>query len=122
MKYYTEEHLWVEVVGETATIGISEFAADQLNDVVGISLPDESDDIVVAEHLGEIDTGDEQLELIAPITGSVSQVNDLVLEEPDLILDSPEDRAWLCRLENIDQSELDDLMSEDDYARFVTGQ
>ena len=81
MKYYTEEHLWVEVVGETATIGISEFAAEQLNDVVGISLPDEADDIVVAEHLGEIDTGDDQLELIAPITGSVSQVNDLVLEE-----------------------------------------
>ena len=122
MKYYTEEHLWVEVVGETATIGISEFAAEQLNDVVGISLPDEADDIVVAEHLGEIDTGDDQLELIAPITGSVSQVNDLVLEEPDLILDSPEDRAWLCRLENIDQSELDDLMSEDDYARYVTEQ
>lgn len=119
MKYYTEEHQWVEVVGDEATVGITEYLADSLGEITGIELPDEYYDIIVAEHLGEIETEDDTVELIAPVTGTVTQINDQILDDIYLLLDSPEDKGWLCKLENIDQYELDDLMTEDEYARYI---
>lgn len=119
MKYYTEEHEWVEVIGDEATVGISEYAASEMGRIVGIELPDENYDIIVADHLGEIEFEDDSFELISPVTGTVTQINDQIMDEPEIIIDSPEDKGWICKLENIDTSELDDLMTEDEYAKYT---
>ena len=119
MKYYTEEHEWVEVIGDEATVGISEYAASEMGRIVGIELPEENYDIIVADHLGEIEFEDDTFELISPVTGTVTQINDQIMDEPEIIIDSPEDKGWICKLENIDTSELDDLMTEDEYTKYT---
>ena len=111
MKYYTEDHEWVEIVGDEATVGISEYAADEL--------PEEEDDFIIGDRLGEVESVNSSSDIYSPISGTVSQVNEALVDEPGLINESPEEKGWLCRLINFDSSELDDMMNEDAYRKYL---
>ena len=113
MKYYTEDHEWVEISGEEATVGISEYAADD------VELPEEEDDFIIGDRLGEVESVKASSDIYSPISGTVSQVNEALADEPGLINDSPEEKGWLCRLTNFDSSELDDMMNEDAYQKYL---
>ena len=119
MKYYTEDHEWVEIVGDEATVGISEYAADELGDITYVELPEEEDDFIIGDRLGEVESVNSSSDIYSPISGTVSQVNEALVDEPGLINESPEEKGWLCRLVNFDSSELDDMMNEDAYRKYL---
>ena len=119
MKYYTEDHEWVEIVGDEATVGISEYAADELGDITYVELPEEEDDFIIGDRLGEVEAVNSSSDIYSPISGTVSQVNEALTDEPGLINESPEEKGWLCRLINFDSSELDDMMNEDAYHKYL---
>lgn len=119
MKYYTEDHEWVEIIGSEATIGISEYASDELGDVTFIELPEENDDFIIGDRIGNIESDNTSTEIYAPISGSVSMVNEALADEPGLINESPEDKGWICKLVDFDSSEVDDMMDEDDYFKYI---
>ena len=119
MKYYSEDHEWVELIGDEAVIGISEYAAETLGEITYVELPGEEDDFIIGDTLGVVESDDASVDIYAPISGTVIAVNDALEDEPGLISDSPEDKGWLCRLADIDSSELDDMMNEDAYLKYV---
>lgn len=119
MKYYTEDHEWVEITGEEATIGISEYAADELGEITYVELPEEEDDFIIGDRLGEVESVKSSSDIYSPISGTVSQVNEALADEPGLVNDSPEEKGWLCRLVNLDNSELDDMMNEEAYRKYL---
>jgi len=121
MKYFTEDHEWVEVNGNEATVGISEYAVDELGDISFIELPEEGDDFIIGDRLGSIEAEKGTEDLYSPISGSVSFVNETLVDDPTLVNESPEDKGWICKLTNFDSSELDDMMDEDDYLEYVSG-
>ena len=119
MKYYTEDHEWVEIIGETALVGISQFAIEEYGEVSFIDLPDEGDDLIIGDRLCSMETDRYSVELCAPISGSVIVVNEALADEPELINDSPEEKGWICKMVDFDASELDDMMNEDDYYKHL---
>ena len=119
MKYYTEDHEWVEITGDEATIGISEYAAEELGEITYVELPEEDDDFIIGDRLGEVESDKASCDIYSPISGTVSVVNENLADDPELINESPEDKGWICRLVNFDSSELDDMMSEDAYLKYV---
>ena len=119
MKYYSEDHEWVELIGDEAVIGISEYAAETLGEVTYVELPGEEDDFIIGDTLGVVESDDASVDIYAPISGTVIAINDALEDEPGLISDSPEEKGWLCRLADIDSSELDDMMNEDAYLKYV---
>ena len=120
MKYYTEDHVWVEVQDEEAAIGISEYAAEQMGEISFVELPEEDDCFNIGDRLGEIEAEESTVDIYSPISGTVSAVNESLADSPDLINDSPEDKGWICKLVNIDSSELDDMMDEEAYQKYVS--
>ncbi|MDD5727481.1 MAG: glycine cleavage system protein GcvH [Victivallales bacterium] len=119
MKYYSEDHEWIEVDGEEATIGISEYAAEELGDITYVELPSEEDDVIVGDSLGVIESVKAASDVYSPVTGTVIEVNSDLEDNPGLINESAEKAGWICRLGNIDTSELDDLMTPDAYAKYL---
>lgn len=119
MRYYTEEHVWVEVQDDEATIGISEYAAKQLGEITYVELPEDDDCFNIGDRLGEIESENSSEDIYSPISGSISAVNDMLADAPDLINESPEDKGWICRLTDFDPADLDDLMDESDYLDYV---
>ncbi|MBQ6352925.1 MAG: glycine cleavage system protein GcvH [Lentisphaeria bacterium] len=119
MKYYTEDHEWVEVNGDEAVVGISEYAADELGEVTYVELPDEDDDFIIGDRLGELEAAEGTSDLYSPISGTVAAVNEALVDDPAIINDSPEDKGWICKLVNIDSSELDDMMDEEAYQKYI---
>ena len=119
MRHYSEDHEWVEVSGEDATIGISEYAANELGDITYVELPHEDDDFIVGDILGVVESVKAASDIYSPISGTVTAVNDALEDDPGLINSSPEDKGWICKLTNIDSSELDDMMNAAAYAKFL---
>ena len=119
MRYYTEEHEWVEVIDDEATIGISEYAAEQMGEVSFVELPEEDDCFNIGDRLGEIESEKTSCDIYSPISGTVCAVNEHLSDAPDLINESPEDKGWICKLNNIDDSELGDMMDETFYRKYL---
>ena len=119
MKYYTEDHEWIEIVGSEATVGISEYAANNIGEVTFVELPEENDDFIVGDRLGGVESVDASNDIYAPISGTVSVVNELLVDEPQLMSESPEDKGWICRLTDFDSSDVDDMMNEEEYHKYV---
>jgi len=119
MKYFTEDHEWVEVIGDEAVVGISEYAAEQLGEIIYVELPEEDDDFIIGDQLGEIESDDDSSDLYSPLSGTISQVNEALADDPGLINESPEDKGWICKMINFDSSELDDMMDEGAYFKYL---
>lgn len=119
MKYYTEDHAWVEVNREVATIGITEYGAELLGTTESLEMPDEGDGVIIGDRIGFVNADSDSRELIAPVSGTVLKINEDLLDEPELFTEEPEGRGWLCRLTDLDDSELDDMMSEREYFDYL---
>ena len=118
---YTEDHEWVEVDGDAGVIGISEYAQEQLGDVVFVELPevgtvlDRSDEVAVVESVKAA------AEVYAPVGGEVLEVNEDLNGDPSLVNTDPFGDGWFAKLKLSDPDELDELMDEDTYKKFVEG-
>ena len=119
---YDKEHEWVRVEGDTAFIGISDFAQDQLGEVVYVDLPSAGDELVAGETFGEIESVKSVSELYAPVSGTVVEVNDDLDGSPEVINADPYGAGWMIKVALGDPSELDGLMSADEYEAFVASE
>ena len=119
MKYFTEDHEWIEVHGKEAIVGITKYAADELGDITYIELPEEGDELIVGDQLGVVESVKAASDIYAPIDGTVAAVNDALENNPELINDSPEEDGWICKLSNFDERELDDLMTKSNYEKYL---
>jgi glycine cleavage system H protein len=117
---YSKEHEWVVAEGDVATIGISDFAQDQLGEVVYVDLPSAGDALNAGDTFGEIESVKSVSELYAPVTGEVLEVNDSLPDSPETVNQDPHGEGWMIKVRLDDPSELDNLMSADDYDEFIT--
>jgi len=119
MRYYSEAHEWIVIEDNNATIGISEYAAEELGDITYVELPIEEDDVIVGDTLGVIESVKAASDVYSPIGGTIIEVNADLEDNPGLINESPEKAGWICRLGNIDVADLDDLMTPDAYTKYL---
>lgn len=116
---YHKEHEWVRVEGDTATIGISHFAQDQLGEVVYVDLPAAGDSVTADETFGEIESVKSVSELYSPVSGEIVEVNDSLEDSPETVNADPHGDGWMIKVRMSDASELDALMSGADYDAFI---
>ena len=118
--YYSDEHEWVLMkTDNTVLIGITKFASDNLGDIVFIELPEAGNDVTQFEQFGEIESVKAVSELYSPVSGNISQINESVVQNPEILSDSPYEEGWLIQVELKDKSELENLMNLEDYESFL---
>jgi glycine cleavage system H protein len=114
--HYTAEHEWILVDGNTATVGITAYAADKLGDVVFVELPSVGDEVANGKVVGEIESTKSVGELFAPVDGTIAAINDAVVASPELVNSDPFGEGWLIK---VTFTELPALLSQDEYAALV---
>jgi glycine cleavage system H protein len=119
---YSKSDEWVRVEGDEAVIGISDYAQDQLGDIVYIELPwDAGQDVADEVKFGDIESVKATSELISPISGSIVSVNQALKENPELINDYPYEKGWMLRIKVTNPAEIDALMDADAYLKYLQG-
>jgi glycine cleavage system H protein len=116
---YHREHAWVRVEGKNATIGITDFAQQQLGDIVYVDLPEAGTDMDADSELCEIESTKATSPVISPISGSIHEVNDDLADSPEIINEDPYGNGWIAVIAMSDPSEVNDLMSRDEYEKFL---
>jgi len=111
---YLDSHEWVD--GTTGRIGITDFAQDELGDVVFVDLPDEGEDLDADQDFGVVESIKAVSDVYSPVSGTVTAVNDALEAQPELLNEDPYGDGWLIEVELDDESELDQLMDADEYA------
>ncbi len=119
IKYYSKDHEWVKVDGDEALIGISVYAAKELGDITYVELPKEDADVIVGDTIGVVESVKAASDVYSPVSGTVIAINKALDDDPGIINNSPEERGWICKLENIDLAEIEDLMDETAYAKYL---
>ena len=117
--YFSEDHEWVSVEGDIATIGITRHAAEQLGEIVFIEQKEVGDSFERGEEIGVIESVKAASEIYAPVDGEIVEVNEELPDNPASINESPEGDAWICKLRISDPSQLEDLMNAEAYAALV---
>lgn len=116
---YTEDHEWVRVEGDTATVGVTDFAQGELGDVVFVEIETEGEELDKGETFGTVEAVKTVSDLFMPVGGEVSEVNEELADEPELVNKDPYGKGWMVKIKMADTSEADDLMSADDYEKMV---
>lgn len=117
---YTDSHEYVSVEGNIATIGITDYAAEKLGDIVYVELPRVGDVFIAGQSFGVIESVKSVSDLYAPIGGKVVAVNDSLSDHPELITEDSYERGWILKIEMEDAIEAEGLMNSDTYASHVT--
>jgi glycine cleavage system H protein len=119
---YLDSHEYARLEGEIATIGITAFAVDQLGDIVFLELPEVGDAVEKGEKFGTIESVKAVEDLNAPLTGTVIEVNESLMDSPEQIAEDPYGEAWLMKIRVDDPTELDDALSAAEYQEQVEGE
>ncbi len=124
MKYpahyrYTREHEWIFVEGDIGTVGITDYAQDQLGDVVYVELPEIGRTFQQMDIFGTIESVKTAADLYIPVSGEVVAINEDVIDHPEIVNASPHDRGWLIKIRLADPKELDTLLSAEEYEQYV---
>lgn len=116
---YTKEHEWVRIESNIVTVGITDYAQDSLGDVVYLELPEEGATVTKDETFGVVESVKAVSDLFSPISGTVIEVNDALVDNPEVINDDPYGDAWMLKVEMSNTGELKDLLSADEYKKYV---
>lgn len=119
---YTEEHEWLEVDGDTATLGVTFYAQQELGDVVFVELPEKGAVFEAGQEIGTIESVKAAAELFTPVAGEVLETNGLVSDSPELVNEDPHGQGWLVKLKLSDPSGADKLMTAEQYKKLIEGQ
>lgn len=119
---YSKEHEWVLVEGHVATVGITEYAQQELGEIVYVELPETGEKIVKDDPFGAVESVKAVSDIYAPISGTVLEINDTLPENPETINEDPYGDGWIIKVEMTDMDDLKDLMSADEYAEYVEQQ
>ena len=121
---YTREHEWIKVEDAQAAramVGITEYAQDQLGDVVYFDLPKPGDAVQAQQKMGEVESVKAVSDLFSPVNGRVIEINTDLLDHPELVNEDPFEKGWILRVTMTDASEIDGLLSGEDYESFISG-
>ncbi|ULT56304.1 glycine cleavage system protein GcvH [Neobacillus drentensis] len=116
---YSEEHEWVKVEGEKVRVGITDFAQHELGDIVFVELPEVGADVSADEPFGSVESVKTVSELYAPVSGKVVEINEDLSDNPEFVNESPYEKAWMIVIEPSDVSEVDNLMSAEQYEEMI---
>lgn len=116
---YDREHEWVRVDGDVATIGISDFAQDQLGEVVYVDLPSPGNAVSAGDSFGEVESVKSVSELFSPVSGEIVEVNDALGDAPETVNEDPYGDGWMIKVKLSDASEVDGLMDADGYEAYL---
>ncbi len=117
--YYSKEHEWVKIDGDTGTIGITEYAVEQLGDITYIEIPEEGDEITQDEVFSTIESVKAASDIFAPLSGTITKVNEALEDEPEIINENPLEKGWIAQIKIKDPSEKDNLLNEQEYKNFL---
>lgn len=117
-RYYTEEHEWVDVDGDVATVGITDFAQGQLGDIVFVEVPDTGAELTAGGDAAVVESVKAASDVYAPVDGTVTEGNAQLEEDPALVNSDPEGEGWFFRMTLSDQGQLDGLMDAKGYKAF----
>jgi glycine cleavage system H protein len=119
---YTKEHEWLRLAGETGTIGITDYAQDQLGDIVFVDLPAPGTTVDYMQKFGEIESVKAVSELFSPVSGEVIEANAALADNPQLVNESPYDEGWMLRIRLSNIGELEQLLSGEQYDDFLVSE
>jgi glycine cleavage system H protein len=117
---YSQEHIWIRVEGNLATIGITDHAQEKLGEIISLDLPEDNSSVERDEPFGRIESAKASVELISPVSGTVISVNEDITDDIGIINSDPHDTGWMIVVEMEDPEELDDLLDTGEYQEFVT--
>lgn len=119
-RYFTEDHEWIDVDGDTATVGITEYAQSQLGDIVFVETPDEGKEVSKGDAAAVVESVKAASDVYAPVSGTVIEGNEALADNPALVNEDPEGEGWFFKLTLSDPSELESLMNDSAYQDYVS--
>ena len=117
--YYSEEHEWITVDGNTGTVGITDFAQEQLGDIVFAEVTKENEEVAKDDEVAVVESVKAASDIFSPVSGRISEVNVLLENAPETINSDPLENGWIFKITITNPDELDDLMDLDSYNEFV---
>ena len=117
---YSKEHEWLDLDGDVCTVGITEFAQKELGEVVYVELPEVGATFDAHDEIGTIESVKAVAEVYTPVGGEIVEINEALVDAPEMVNDNPHDDAWLVKIRVANTDELKDLMSAEDYEEFIT--
>ena len=118
---YTKDHEWIRIEGEEAYVGITDFAQGELGDIVYVEIETEGDTIGSGEVFGTVEAVKTVSDLFMPISGKVLEINTELEATPEIVNESPYEKGWLIKISIDDKTELDELLSADEYKELIGG-
>jgi len=119
--YFTKDHEWVEIDGDTATVGITDFAQKQLGDVVYVELPAVGTTLDVRQTIGVVESVKAVSDIYSPVSGEVTAINERLNDSPETVNQDPHGKGWIVRLRIKNKGDLEKLMTVNDYEKFLEG-
>lgn len=117
--FYTKEHEWAKVDGDTVAVGITAHAAEQLGDITFVELPEIGKDVEANGELAVVESIKAASDIYAPVGGTVSEINADLDDAPEKINSDPYGEGWICKISNVDSAEIEKLMSAEEYKSFL---
>ena len=119
--YFTEDHEWISVDGDTGTVGITTYAAEQLGDVVFVEVPEAGASFGKGDDMAVVESVKAASDVYAPVAGEVTEGNGDLADAPETVNEDPEGKGWFCKIKLSDKGDLDGLMDADAYKTFCEG-
>jgi len=119
---YTKEHEWVLVEGDTGTIGITDHAQEELGDIVFVDLPKVGGQTEKGQSFGSVESVKAVSDIYSPVSGEVTAINDLLSTSPEKLNEDPHGVAWLIKVKLSAPAEINDLLSADDYQKYISAE
>ncbi|MDC0436121.1 glycine cleavage system protein GcvH [Candidatus Pelagibacter sp.] len=116
---FSKEHEWIKLNGDIATIGITQHATEMLGDIVFVELPEKGSSVVKDGNAGVVESTKAASDVYTPVSGEITETNQLIVDDPAKINADPENEAWFFKLKIKDKSEIDSLMSKEEYEKFT---
>ena len=120
--HYTKEHEWIRVEGDTATVGVTDFAQGQLGDVVFVEIPEAGRQVTKGGEAAVVESVKAASDVYSPVSGEVTEGNNAIVEDPSLVNSDPEGEGWFFKVRLADASELEGLMDSEAYKSFCESQ
>lgn len=117
---YTKEHEWVKTEGDLVTVGITDYAKEQLGDIVYVDLPASGDNLEQMKPFGAVESVKAVSDLYAPVSGEVIEINQKAIDNPEIIAEDPYGKGWMIKIKLKDKSEIDNLLSAQDYEKLIS--
>ncbi|MEZ5105598.1 MAG: glycine cleavage system protein GcvH [Draconibacterium sp.] len=116
---YTQDHEWIRVEGDMATVGITDFAQNELGDIVYVEIETEGEDLEKGETFGTVEAVKTVSDLFMPVSGTVSELNEALADEPESVNKDPYGKGWMIKIKIADMADLDELLSAEEYEKMI---